>query len=65
MYRYNEVAQVLQRSQGQEDGDGEAPGRKSPLELWLLQDTCMTQLLEPHFAADAVHFMVLEVSRQL
>lgn len=62
MYRYNELATVLQRH-GQDSGDDEEPkpARSTPLELWLLQDCCMAQLMEPTFAADAVVFSVLEV----
>ena len=62
MYRFNEMATALQRSgQGFDDADESEPRKQAPLELWLLQDCCIAQLMEPQFAADAVLFMVLQV----
>lgn len=49
-----------------EDEEGQpAPGKRTPVELWLLQDCCIAQLMQPGFAADAVNFMVLEVNYAL
>lgn len=65
VYRFSEMAAAFQRM-GQKPGQDEdeegqpAPGKRTPVELWLLQDCCIAQLMQPGFAADAVNFMVLE-----
>ena len=62
VYRFSEMATLLQRSsQSTDDEDDAESSKQTPIEVWLLQDCCTAQLMEPNFAADAVHFMVLEV----
>ena len=64
VYRFGEMAAVYQRMGQSPNEEQKGPAsRQTPVELWLLQDCCLAQLMEPKFAADAVNFMVLEVCR--